>query len=75
MNTLDCDGVMRRAFAAYFRAGGVDTPDRYASGVEVVRGKNYAVLRNVRGLLECYRIRNDLKLKKMIRVPAKISAG
>lgn len=63
----------RRAFAAYFRSGGTEQPSATISGVEEHDGKTYVVLRNVSGLLACYRVRNDGKLKLLRRVPRAIA--
>jgi hypothetical protein len=62
------DELTRRAFAAYFRAGGSDQPAN-TSGVAEVGGHRYVVLRNVRGVLAVYRVRNDGVLKGLRRWP------
>ena len=68
--TVDKDDIFRRAMAAHFRSGGTEQPSGSSSGVEKIGGKWYAVLRNVRGIMAVYRVRNDGKLKKLIRFPA-----
>lgn len=60
----------RRALAAWFRSGGTDQP-REPEGRRV-DGKEYVVLANVRGILACYRVRNDGKLKSLARMPRAI---
>jgi len=66
------DEITRRAFAAYFRTDGTDQPTAATSGVEKHGGKHYAVLRNRNGVLACYRVRNDGKLKRLVRLPEEI---
>lgn len=58
--------VTRRAFAAYFRSGGIDQPAK-SSGVVEHNGKAYVVLENVNGILAVYRVRNDGMLKRLRR--------
>ena len=58
-----------RALSAYYRSRGGDQPDRNLSDVETIGGLHYAVLRNVSGILGVYRIRNDGKLKRLVRLP------
>ena len=52
------DPLVQRALAAYFRTGGTEQPSQ-SSGVEKHGGKKYVVLRNARGALAIYRVRND----------------
>ncbi len=66
----DKGALMRRAMAAHFRFGGTDQPSVTSSAVERHAGKWYAVLRNTRGIIGVYRVRNDGKLKKLVRPPA-----
>jgi len=66
------DEMLRRAMAAWFRAGGSDQPGRDASTIEKAGGKDYVVLRNVNGVLAVYRIRNDGMLKRLRRWPEEI---
>jgi hypothetical protein len=71
--TMPKSDLERRAFAAYFRSGGTEQPSESGSGVEEHAGKMYVVLRNASGLLACYRVRNDGKLKLLRRLPSMIS--
>ena len=66
---LHQEALFRRACAAWFRTGGTDQPGADASRVENHGGKSYVVLRNVRGILAVYRVRNDGKLKRLVRLP------
>jgi hypothetical protein len=68
---MDDEDLTRRAFAAYFRAGGYDQPAG-DSGVVEVGGKLYVELHNIRGVLAVYRVRNDGMLKRLKRWPAEI---
>ena len=68
---FDDDEIKRRAMAAWFRSGGFDQPANYSS-VERAGGKDYVVLRNVRGVMAVYRIRNDGVLKRLKRWPEEI---
>ncbi len=63
-------GIEKRALAAYFRCGGPEQPCAYSSGVLSHNGREYVVLRNTGGVLACYRVRNDGRLKRLVRVPA-----
>lgn len=71
---MNLDDLTARAFSAYFRTaaadGAPDQPSAAESGIETHDGLTYVVLRNVRGVLACYRVRNDGKLKRLVRVPA-----
>jgi hypothetical protein len=78
---IDSDEQLtQRAFAAYFRSAAREgslspaQPANY-SGVEEYNGKRYVVLRNVRGILAVYRVRNDGVLKGLRRWPKTPSAG
>jgi hypothetical protein len=58
-NTMrDDDICMRTAFAAYFRRFGdmADQPSRSYSDIETHKGRDYVILRNVRGVLAAWRI-------------------
>jgi hypothetical protein len=66
-DSIDEQDVTRRAFAAYFRSGGIDQPN--SSGVVEHNGKVYVVLENVNGILAVYRVRNDGMLKRLCRWP------
>lgn len=72
MAVTDTDeDLIRRAFAAYFRAGGTDQPANESAVVER-DGKRYVVLRNVRGTLAVYRVRTSGALKALRRWPGEI---
>lgn len=69
--------LLRRGYAAWFREAGrkgyvASQPNSALSGVEEAGGKKYVVLRNIRGLMVAYRVRNDGKLKALRRVPAEL---
>lgn len=69
--------LKNRALAAYWRSGrpGEQLAAPSADGVEVVkaRGMFYVTLTGADGgLLMCYRVRNDGKLKRMLRVPLEL---
>jgi hypothetical protein len=69
-NIIDTDDrLVSRAFAAYFRAGGIDQPANY-SGVVIHDGKRYVILVNANTILAVYRVRNDGMLKRLRRWPA-----
>lgn len=65
---IDEQELVRRAHAAYKRAGGIDIPSN-DSGIESVGSKDYVVLRNVRGVMAVYLIRRDGSLRGMKEVP------
>lgn len=65
---IDKDALTRRALAAYFRSGGGEQPVSF--GVERHGKLNYVALRSKKGLLACYRVRNDGLLKRLKRLPA-----
>ena len=61
--------LLRRAKAAYYRAGGNDQPSKH-SGVRTVNDKDYIHLFNVRGTLAVYRVQPRLgRLKRLKRWP------
>lgn len=69
--------LKNRALAAYWRSGrpGETLAAPSADGVAVVkaRGLFYVTLTGADGvLLMCYRVRNDGKLKRMLRVPLEL---
>jgi len=68
----DHDEMKRRATAAWFRGGNQDQPSWDDSGVETNNGMHYVVLRNVKGVLAVYRIRNDEILKRLKRWPEEV---
>lgn len=57
----------KRALSAYYATGGDELPT--SAKVQELRGLNYAVLRRGSKVVACYRVRNDGKLKRMIRIP------
>jgi hypothetical protein len=59
--------LQRRALSAYFESGGDEMPGE--PRVQKVRGKRYVSLWRRGKLLACYRVRNDGKLKRLVRVP------
>jgi hypothetical protein len=64
--------ILRRAMAAWFKAGGTETPSA-ASGVKMRLGLAYVVLHGETGVLAVYRVRPDnLALRVMKRWPASI---
>ncbi len=65
-------GRLRRAMAAWFKAGGTETPSA-ASGVKMRLGLAYVVLHGLNGVLAVYRVRPDnLALRAMKRWPASL---
>lgn len=70
--TDDSEDLLRRAFAAYFRTGGVEQPAN-TSCVRQIDGRNYVVLENVSGVLAAYRVRNDGMLRRLKRWPANLA--
>ncbi|MBS1119894.1 MAG: hypothetical protein H6Q90_2122 [Deltaproteobacteria bacterium] len=63
--------IKRRAFAAYYAdPETTDYPDREMSGLVRRDGLHYVVLQDQEGgLLACYRVRHDGKLKQLKQVP------
>lgn len=66
-DSMPLDEAVRRALSAYFASGGDELPS--AATLQKLRGKRYALLRRAGRILACYRVRNDGKLKRMIRLP------
>ena len=71
--------LLRRAYAAYFRTGAADArignldqPNSSLSDVVKRKGLQYVVLKNVRGVLAVYRVKNDGTLRRMKRWPKEI---
>lgn len=64
---MSLDEASKRALAAYYSTGGEDLPTSVQ--VQQLKGLSYAVLRRGSKVLACYRIRQDGKLKRMIRLP------
>jgi hypothetical protein len=69
---LNTEQLTLRAMAAYTRMGNRDQPAADDSGIETIDGFDYCVLRNARGVLAVYRVRNDGMLKGLKRWPAAI---
>ena len=64
--------ILRRALAAWFKAGGTERP-KEISGVKVQQGRVYAVLHGTSGVLAVYRVRPDnMGLRAMKRWPVSI---
>lgn len=70
------DWLLRRAFTAWFKAGGpyTDQPSNMST-VEAHASHWYVVLRNVRGTMAVYRVKNDGMLKRLRRWPSSIEGG
>jgi hypothetical protein len=68
------DGVLARAFRAYFATAKrtVDTPSVSRSFQTEINDKSYIVLSNSTGILAVYRVRNDGMLKRLRRWPAEL---
>lgn len=64
----DEESLVRRAHAAYRRAGGLDQPSS-ESGIESTGGKDYVVLRNIQGVMAVYSVEPDGSLKGQKEVP------
>lgn len=65
--------LLRRAFAAYFRAGGTDPPGATNSGVTRRKGLLYVVLRSAHRTLAVYRVKNDGALRRLRRWPEELN--
>jgi hypothetical protein len=61
--------LMGRALAAWYRSGATDIPSELSSDRCVIDGKYYVTLRNVNGVLACYRETNQGQLKRLKRLP------
>ena len=59
--------IIRRALAAYGWSDGEPLPT--SARLEEIDGLEYVVLRRGSDLLACYRVRNDGKLKRLVRLP------
>jgi hypothetical protein len=59
--------IIRRALAAYGWSDGEPLPT--SARLHTIGGLQYVVLRRAKALLACYRVRNDDKLKRLIRLP------
>ena len=69
---MDHQDLLRRAFAAHLRKSSEGAPMQPSknSDVRTVAGKTYVVLRNVGGVMQVYRVRNDGRLKGLKRWPS-----
>lgn len=72
----DTNDLTMRAAAAWIRwaranGGGVPTLD--AISVEEVGGKTYVTWRERGEFIDCFRVRNDGKLKRLVRPPSEIT--
>jgi hypothetical protein len=65
--SVPLEELQRRALSAYFETGGDEMPSE--PRVQKLRGKRYVSLWRRGKLLACYRVRNDGKLKRLVRVP------
>ena len=61
------EDLQRRALTAYFDSGGDEMPGE--PRVHRIKGKRYVSLWRRGKMLVCYRVRNDGKLKRLVRVP------
>ena len=59
--------LQRRALTAYFETGGDVMPSE--PRMHKIKGKRYVSLWRRGKMLVCYRVRNDGKLKRLVRVP------
>lgn len=59
--------IIRRALAAYGWSDGEPLPT--SAKLETHNDLRYVVLRKAGVLLACYRVRNDGKLKRLVRLP------
>ena len=74
----DEDDLLRRAMAAYFKAGSsvggiLQQPSKH-SAVEKVNGLTYVAIRNGSDLLAAYRLKNDGALRRLTRWPAELNS-
>lgn len=64
---MPVEEIARRALAAYYETGGDELPS--AAKVQRLGGKKYVTIRRAGRVLACYRVRNDGKLKRLVRTP------
>lgn len=64
---VSLDELQRRALTAYFETGGDEMPSE--PKVHRIAGKQYVSLWRKGKILACYRVRNDGKLKRLVRLP------
>jgi hypothetical protein len=67
IDQMSLDEPSKRALSAYYASGGGELPTSVK--VQSLKGLSYAVLRRGTAIVACYRVRNDGKLKRMIRIP------
>ncbi|HEY4178962.1 MAG TPA: hypothetical protein VGM90_19075 [Kofleriaceae bacterium] len=67
--------LYKRGVVALFKSEDIPSqPAASTSGVEVHNKRSYLVLRNARGVLAVYRVRNDGKLKRIReRLPSRLA--
>jgi len=70
VDPMALDEVSRRALVAYVKTDGDPLPSSVES--TKIDGLKYVVLKRAGKLLACYRVRNDGKLKRLVRLPKKI---
>jgi hypothetical protein len=64
---MPLEELQRRALSAYFDGGGDEMPSE--PRVHKIKGKRYVTLWRRSKMLACYRVRNDGKLKRLVRTP------
>lgn len=64
---MPLEELQRRALSAYFETGGDEMPSE--PRIHRIGGKRYVTLWRRSKLLACYRVRNDGKLKRLVRLP------
>lgn len=67
LDDMPIEEIARRALAAYFESDGDELPT--STNVQKLAGKRYVTLKRAGRLLACYRVRNDGKLKRLVRLP------
>ena len=72
------DKLTGRAMRAYFMSAAregyrADQPADGSSGPQQIDGHWYVALRNVRGVLAVYRVKNDGALRRLRRWPAELT--
>ena len=65
---IEDDGLIRRAMAAYYRAGYTAHPSNTSDHVELA-GRQYVRLSNINGTLAVYQVRGDGRLKEIESYP------
>lgn len=64
------DDVQRRALVAYAKTDGDPLPSSVTT--RTIDKLQYVVLKKGSTLLACYRVRNDGKLKRLVRLPDRL---